>query len=51
LEESELALKAVAQRCGFGSVAAMRRLFQQRLGVTPVQYRDKFSAKETILAG
>lgn len=42
LEGSELALKTVAYRCGFGSAARMRLIFSQRFGVTPNQYRDSF---------
>jgi transcriptional regulator GlxA family with amidase domain len=42
LEGSELALKTVAWRCGFGSAARMRLVFSQRFGVTPSQYRDSF---------
>jgi len=42
LEGSELALKAIAWRCGFGSAARMRLVFAQRFGVTPNQYRDSF---------
>jgi transcriptional regulator GlxA family with amidase domain len=44
LEETALAPKAVAQRCGLGSPAALRRIFMRRLGVSPTQYRDKFCA-------
>jgi AraC family transcriptional activator FtrA len=44
LTETRLALKGVAQRFGFGTVAAMRRAFQQRVGVSPRQYRDNFRA-------
>ncbi len=44
LAETRLPLKAVAGRCGFGSVAAMRRAFMLRLGVHPRQYRDNFSS-------
>jgi transcriptional regulator GlxA family with amidase domain len=40
LEETELAPKAVAQRCGFGSAAALRRIFTRRIGVSPAHYRD-----------
>jgi transcriptional regulator GlxA family with amidase domain len=36
----------VAQRCGLGSAAAMRRVFMRRLGVSPGQYPDKFGARE-----
>lgn len=42
LEGSEMAIKAVAYHCGFGSAARMRLVFSQRLGVTPTQYRDNF---------
>ena len=42
LEGSELALKTIAWRCGFGSAARMRLVFAQRFGVTPNQYRDSF---------
>lgn len=42
LEGSEMAIKAVAYHCGFGSAARMRLVFSQRLGVTPTQYRDSF---------
>ena len=44
LEETALAPKAVAQRCGLGSPAALRRVFMRHLGVSPTQYRDKFCA-------
>lgn len=44
LAETTVPLKAVAQRCGFGSAAAMRRAFMQRIGVPPMQYRDNFRA-------
>jgi transcriptional regulator GlxA family with amidase domain len=42
LVETRLSLKGVAQRCGFGSVTAMRRAFMLRVGVAPRQYRDNF---------
>jgi transcriptional regulator GlxA family with amidase domain len=42
LTESKLSLKGVAQRCGFGSAAAMRRAFIGRIGVPPREYRDNF---------
>lgn len=45
LEGSEMAIKAVAWHCGFGSAARMRLIFSQRLGVTPTQYRDSFRKK------
>ncbi|MBB4864839.1 transcriptional regulator GlxA family with amidase domain [Pseudomonas nitritireducens] len=42
LEGSDLALKVIAWRCGFGSPARLRLVFAQRLGVTPTQYREQF---------
>lgn len=42
LEGSEMAIKAVAWHCGFGSASRMRVIFSQRLGVTPTQYRERF---------
>jgi transcriptional regulator GlxA family with amidase domain len=46
LEGSELALKAVAYDCGFGTADRMRVVFAQRLGVTPAQYRQSFRRAE-----
>ncbi len=43
LETSELPLKTVAYKSGFGSVRHMRFLFAERLGLTPAQYREQFS--------
>ena len=42
LEGSDMALKAVAYRAGFGSANRMRIVFSRRLGVTPTQYRTSF---------
>jgi transcriptional regulator GlxA family with amidase domain len=43
LETSDLPLKTVAYKSGFGSVRHMRALFAEKLGLTPVQYREQFS--------
>jgi transcriptional regulator GlxA family with amidase domain len=43
LETSDLPLKTVAFRSGFGSVRHMRSQFSEKLGLTPVQYRQQFS--------
>ncbi|TWC16024.1 AraC family transcriptional regulator with amidase-like domain [Pseudomonas sp. SJZ085] len=43
LESTDLPLKTVAFRSGFGSVRHMRSLFSEKLGLTPVQYRQQFS--------
>ncbi len=45
LEATDLALKAIAFNCGFGSTEQMRLVFQRRLGVTPARYRDNFSPR------
>jgi transcriptional regulator GlxA family with amidase domain len=42
LEATDLALKAIAYECGFGSTEHMRLVFQRRLGVTPARYRESF---------
>ncbi|WP_095153774.1 GlxA family transcriptional regulator [Pseudomonas sp. Irchel 3E13] len=43
LESSDLLLKTVAYRSGFGSVRYMRQVFSERLGVTPAEYREQLS--------
>jgi transcriptional regulator GlxA family with amidase domain len=43
LSESRVALKRVAQRCGFGSEETMRRSFLRLLAVTPQDYRSRFT--------
>jgi transcriptional regulator GlxA family with amidase domain len=42
LEGSDRPLKAVAHDCGFGTADRMRIVFNQRLGVSPAQYRASF---------
>jgi transcriptional regulator GlxA family with amidase domain len=42
LEGSYRPLKAIAFDCGFGSADRMRIVFNNRLGVTPAQYRATF---------
>ena len=42
LSETGLLLKEVAWKCGFGSVAALRRAFVARIGVPPREYREHF---------
>jgi transcriptional regulator GlxA family with amidase domain len=46
LEEGDLPLKTVAERCGFGSAAAIRRMFERHLGVSPADYRERFRAHD-----
>lgn len=42
LEDTHLEPKRVAAQSGLGTAASMRRVFLRQLGVTPIQYRDKF---------
>ncbi|HEX3826813.1 MAG TPA: GlxA family transcriptional regulator [Sporichthyaceae bacterium] len=43
LEESDDTLDRVATECGFGSAETLRRVFHQRLGVSPGEYRRAFT--------
>ncbi|HWR84592.1 MAG TPA: helix-turn-helix domain-containing protein [Rhodoglobus sp.] len=45
LEESDLGLETIAQRCGFGSAAVMRHHFVKVLQVSPQAYRRAFGAR------
>lgn len=42
IEEGAARLKQVARDCGFADEQALRRSFQQQLGVTPAEYRARF---------
>jgi transcriptional regulator GlxA family with amidase domain len=42
LEETPHSLKKIAAQCGFGSVGAMRSVFQRLVGIPPGQYRQHF---------
>jgi transcriptional regulator GlxA family with amidase domain len=44
LESSAAPLKTVAYLCGFNDTDRMRGVFQRRLGISPQQYRNLFSA-------
>ncbi len=48
LEATERALKAVAFDCGFASPEQMRAVFQRRLGLSPLRYRDSFRARAPV---
>jgi AraC family transcriptional activator FtrA len=50
LEDTDLGIDDVAQRCGFGSAALLRHHFRKVVGVAPVDYRRTFAAR-TSLAG
>ena len=44
LADTPVAVKRVAQRCGFGSEETMRRSFRRLLAVTPQDYRGRFGS-------
>lgn len=44
LADSGVAIKRIAQQCGFGCEETMRRSFLRALSVTPQVYRERFSA-------
>jgi len=46
LQSGSQPVELVARRTGFGTVDTMRRAFRRRLGVSPGNYRHRFSAKE-----
>jgi AraC family transcriptional activator FtrA len=43
LEQSSLAMDQVATRSGLGTAMTMRHHFRRRLGLSPVEYRKRFS--------
>ncbi|WP_309667836.1 helix-turn-helix domain-containing protein [Tabrizicola sp.] len=45
LETSDWPLARVADRAGFGSIAALHRAFARRVGTAPGFYRDRFGAR------
>ncbi|MGH6938399.1 GlxA family transcriptional regulator [Hypericibacter sp.] len=47
LESDHATIKAIAGRCGFGDYERMRRAFLRRIGVSPNDYRNRFSAGYT----
>ncbi|WP_285349505.1 GlxA family transcriptional regulator [Pseudomonas sp. ME-P-057] len=51
LETTDLSLKEIAYRCGFGNVDGFRRAFLKRLGVTPILYRQGFRAPHQDVLG
>lgn len=42
LETSDWPLARIAERAGFGSVEALHRAFNKRVGATPGEYRERF---------
>lgn len=48
LERTALPLERLAERCGFGSVEALRLAFRKHIGLAPSAYRERFGC---ILSG
>jgi transcriptional regulator GlxA family with amidase domain len=44
LESGEVAPKQVASQCGFANADTLRRAFTRRVGVTPAEYRKRYSS-------
>ncbi|WP_419252195.1 GlxA family transcriptional regulator [Caulobacter sp. ErkDOM-YI] len=51
LEASDWTLDRVAERSGFGSIDALQRAFQKRLGATPKDYRIRFGRPSNRMVG
>jgi transcriptional regulator GlxA family with amidase domain len=50
LEETDLSLEAVASRTGMGDVSTLWRSFTRQLGITPGEYRDRFTGRAPAAA-
>jgi transcriptional regulator GlxA family with amidase domain len=50
LEEGSLPAKTIAASSGFKTYEAMRKAFQFALGITPLDYRDRFGASGNVVA-
>lgn len=51
LEQSERSVDVIAHEVGFGAGERMRRVFQRHLGVSPSDYRERFSLTAKPEAG
>jgi AraC family transcriptional activator FtrA len=51
LERSSLAIDQVAAQSGLGTAMTMRHHFRRRIGLSPVEYRKRFSQASTAAAG
>lgn len=45
LEETDLSIKDISARTGLGDASTMWRVFTQRIGVTPTEYRARFAVQ------
>jgi transcriptional regulator GlxA family with amidase domain len=46
LESTDISLTEIARRCGFSNASTLRRVFAKRLGISPVDYRERFKTGE-----
>jgi transcriptional regulator GlxA family with amidase domain len=47
LESSDFGVRDIARRCGFESADALRRMFNRRLQINPLEYRSRFRSSST----
>ncbi|MFC7298631.1 GlxA family transcriptional regulator [Herminiimonas aquatilis] len=48
LEATDISLTEIARRCGFTNAATLRRVFAKRLGIGPVDYRERFRTDDAM---
>jgi len=51
LQDSQQRISSVASRCGYRSASTMRQAFERQLGVSPREYRARFSSALRSLPG
>lgn len=51
LESTQHSITEIARSCGFDGANALRRVFVRRLGVSPLEYRQRFRSSTTGAAG
>lgn len=48
LEETDLDVDRIAERCGFGTATLLRHHFRRLVGVTPSDYRRRFACSDAV---
>jgi transcriptional regulator GlxA family with amidase domain len=48
LEDTDLSLETIAEKCGLGSLVSMRRTFLRHLMITPSDYRRAFRSSSVV---
>jgi transcriptional regulator GlxA family with amidase domain len=51
LEDTDMGIEQIAERCGLGGIVSMRRVFLRHLEVSPSEYRSKFSTSIRLELG